>query len=244
MVKRIGSIVALWCVVCGRRNTCQRARPDREHGGRRSLRAGWLRSFFLGAHWRDGWETPVEVPVLNLELFDGGLRPDRLSGGSRRRACTSRAEMETCGRSDRSIRPPIETTFSAWTTMLPRRRPGPVDKVICASGLRIPPAAWIPTRETRSWATTSGTRRARRTLAELWSPRPCSRPLASSTRGHSWRSCPTIRALGSSIRTRACSGSSKRGSNTVSKVRPRYWDRHLEQWRWARYEKDGERGIP
>ena len=212
MVKRIGSIVALWCVVCGRRNTCQRARPDREHGGRRSLRAGWLRSFFLGAHWRDGWETPVEVPVLNLELFDGGLRPDRLSGGSRRRACTSRAEMETCGRSDRSI--------------------------------RIPPAAWIPTRETRSWATTSGTRRARRTLAELWSPRPCSRPLASSTRGHSWRSCPTIRALGSSIRTRACSGSSKRGSNTVSKVRPRYWDRHLEQWRWARYEKDGERGIP
>src|SRR2546427_4131313 len=152
MVKRIGSIVALWCVVCGRRNTCQRARPDREHGGRRSLRAGWLRSFFLGAHWRDGWETPVEVPVLNLELFDGGLRPDRLSGGSRRRACTSRAEMETCGRSDRSI--------------------------------RIPPAAWIPTRETRSWATTSGTRRARRTLAELWSPRPCSRPLASSTRGH------------------------------------------------------------
>ena len=70
-------------VVCRlrRRNTCQRARPDREHGGRRSLRAGWLRSFFLGAHWRDAWETPVEVPVLNLELFDGGLRPDRLSGG-------------------------------------------------------------------------------------------------------------------------------------------------------------------
>src|SRR5882724_4847727 len=33
------------------------------------------------------------------------------------------------------LRPPIETTFSAWTTMLPRRRPGPVDKVICASGL-------------------------------------------------------------------------------------------------------------
>src|SRR5882724_1878459 len=35
----------------------------------------------------------------------------------------------------RALRPPIETTFSAWTTMLPRRRPGPVDKVICASGL-------------------------------------------------------------------------------------------------------------
>jgi len=38
-----------------------------------------------------------------------------------------------------TLRPPIETTFSAWTTMLPRRRPGPVDKVICASGLSEPP---------------------------------------------------------------------------------------------------------
>ncbi|OLE62239.1 MAG: hypothetical protein AUG04_11020 [Deltaproteobacteria bacterium 13_1_20CM_2_69_21] len=44
-------------------------------------RAGWLYSFFLGEHWRDVWTTPIEVPVLDLEAFDGGLRPDRLVGG-------------------------------------------------------------------------------------------------------------------------------------------------------------------
>src|SRR5216683_2471178 len=44
-------------------------------------RAGWLYGFFLGEHWRDTWTTPVEVPVLDLDAFDGGLRPDRSAGG-------------------------------------------------------------------------------------------------------------------------------------------------------------------
>src|SRR6267142_1177451 len=81
MVKRIGSIVALWCVVCaGATRAGEPAQTVNRAAGAR-YGAGWLRSFFLGAHWREAWETPVEVPVLNLELFDGGLRPDHLSGG-------------------------------------------------------------------------------------------------------------------------------------------------------------------
>ena len=43
--------------------------------------AGWLYGFFLGEHWRDTWTTPVQVPLLDLDAFDGGLRPDRLAGG-------------------------------------------------------------------------------------------------------------------------------------------------------------------
>ena len=44
-------------------------------------RAGWLQRLFLGTHWRDAWTTPVAVPVLDLDAFDGGLKPDRLGGG-------------------------------------------------------------------------------------------------------------------------------------------------------------------
>ena len=44
-------------------------------------RAGWLYSFFLGAHWRNVWTTPIDVPVLDLGTFGGGMRPIRLSGG-------------------------------------------------------------------------------------------------------------------------------------------------------------------
>jgi len=43
--------------------------------------AGWLTRFLLGGQWRELWTTPIEVPVLNLELFDGGLSPERRGGG-------------------------------------------------------------------------------------------------------------------------------------------------------------------
>lgn len=44
--------------------------------------AGSLRSFFLGAHYRDVWTEPLRVPTLDLETFAGGLRPVRDHAGS------------------------------------------------------------------------------------------------------------------------------------------------------------------
>ncbi len=44
-------------------------------------RAGWLTRLFLGSQWRDLWTTPIQVPVLDLGSFDGGLTPDREGGG-------------------------------------------------------------------------------------------------------------------------------------------------------------------
>ncbi|HWE22730.1 MAG TPA: hypothetical protein VG496_02205 [Myxococcales bacterium] len=43
--------------------------------------AGWLHKLFLGEHWRDVWTTPIEVPLLDLGSFDGGLHPARMGGG-------------------------------------------------------------------------------------------------------------------------------------------------------------------
>lgn len=43
--------------------------------------AGPLRRFFLGAHYRDLWTTPLRVPVLSLTTFAGGLTPARRGGG-------------------------------------------------------------------------------------------------------------------------------------------------------------------
>jgi hypothetical protein len=44
-------------------------------------RAGWLGRIFLGSTWRDLWTTPIQVPVLDLGSFDGGLTPGREGGG-------------------------------------------------------------------------------------------------------------------------------------------------------------------
>lgn len=43
--------------------------------------AGRLRQFLVGEHYRDLWTTPVRVPVLNLSAFAGGLTPIRQGGG-------------------------------------------------------------------------------------------------------------------------------------------------------------------
>ncbi len=43
--------------------------------------AGWMLRTMAGDHWRDVWATPIDVAVLDLDSFGGGLEPDRLGGG-------------------------------------------------------------------------------------------------------------------------------------------------------------------
>lgn len=43
--------------------------------------AGGLHRFFFGAHYRDLWTTPVRVEILDLDNFAGGLKPLKRGGG-------------------------------------------------------------------------------------------------------------------------------------------------------------------
>lgn len=44
-------------------------------------KAGGLHKFFFGAHHRNLWTTPITVPLLNLGTFAGGLTPIKRGGG-------------------------------------------------------------------------------------------------------------------------------------------------------------------
>src|ERR1041384_1810156 len=44
-------------------------------------RAGWLHRVMLGRHYRDLWTTPVRVAVLDLARVAGGLTPTKRGGG-------------------------------------------------------------------------------------------------------------------------------------------------------------------
>ncbi len=44
-------------------------------------KAGWLHTFLFGEHYRDIWTTPTTVPVLDLTTFAGGLTPVKRTGG-------------------------------------------------------------------------------------------------------------------------------------------------------------------
>ncbi len=43
-------------------------------------RAGWLHRLLLGSHYRDLWATPLSVEVLDLTTYAGGLTPDTCGG--------------------------------------------------------------------------------------------------------------------------------------------------------------------
>ena len=49
-------------------------------------RAGGFHTLLFGKHYRDLWATPIRVEVLDLEGFAGGLRPTRRGGGKQTRS--------------------------------------------------------------------------------------------------------------------------------------------------------------
>src|SRR4051812_26220253 len=80
-VRSIAVLLLLGCLVCaGAAGASEPVITVTVTPGAR-YQAGWLHSFFLGEHWREAWATPIEVPVLDLGTFDGGLRPDSQGGG-------------------------------------------------------------------------------------------------------------------------------------------------------------------
>jgi hypothetical protein len=85
---RAAPVLALGCSVLGAPQALAAQTPD--HGevtaaGER-YRAGALRRLILGRHYRDLWTTPIQVELLDLESFAGGLEPLRTGGGQQTRS--------------------------------------------------------------------------------------------------------------------------------------------------------------
>ncbi len=81
MERRLRLITVSCCLVCAGATAASEPAPVVTVAPGARYGAGRIHSFFLGEHWRDVWTTAIEVPVLDLNAFDGGLRPDRLGGG-------------------------------------------------------------------------------------------------------------------------------------------------------------------
>ncbi|QDA58734.1 BamA/TamA family outer membrane protein [Hymenobacter jejuensis] len=54
-------------------------------------KAGKLKTMFLGKNYRQEWEQPVRVPILNLGTSQGGLQPLRQGGGKQTKSLRLRA---------------------------------------------------------------------------------------------------------------------------------------------------------
>src|SRR5205807_2424841 len=81
-MRRSGLTLLLGCLVCAGATAASEPLRTVTMAPNPGYGAGWFHNFFLGEHWRDSWTTQIEVPLLDLDTFDGGLRPDRRGGGT------------------------------------------------------------------------------------------------------------------------------------------------------------------
>ncbi len=83
-------------------------------------KAGWLHEIFFGEHWRELWATPIEVPVLDLNEYAGGLTPLKRGGGFQTKSLHFKAnngkfyKFRSINKDPEKVLPPeIRNTFVA-----------------------------------------------------------------------------------------------------------------------------------
>lgn len=90
MMRRIDKVIAFTILFCMNLAAVQQQeeKPAPAASGEKvrvipgaRYEAGWLHRLLFGSQWRDLWTTQMEVEVLDLSTFAGGLTPVRRSGG-------------------------------------------------------------------------------------------------------------------------------------------------------------------
>lgn len=92
----------------------------------RKYEAGAFHRMMLGDNYRDLWETPIKVPVLDIGEFDGGLKATEMGGGNQ----TKSLRLETKDGREYTFRPIYKERL-----VLPGNLDGTIVEDIFADGL-------------------------------------------------------------------------------------------------------------
>ena len=219
-------------------------------------KAGWLHRFFLGSHYRDLWTTPVRAEVLDLDTVAGGSDPPSAAEASRPSRFGSRAPTGGISRFGRWTRIPRRffppscgaRSSRGWS----RIRSAPAIRPRHSSSRRCsrPPACCTPSPGSSSSPTaTRASASSSRTSAE------CSASSRSGPRAETMTRAASP-APADVISTDKLEKRVDRGPSDVVDARSFLtarlvdvylgdWDRHRDQWRWARFgdEKPAQVGA-
>src|SRR6266849_9520681 len=81
-MRRLWTVAVLGMVLHGiSAASAEEAAPRRKVTAAAHYQAGGLHRFLFGSDYRDLWAMPVELPVLDLQHYVGGLKPVRRVGG-------------------------------------------------------------------------------------------------------------------------------------------------------------------
>ena len=208
-------------------------------------RAGGFHKLFFGRHYRDLWTTPIKVPVLDLDGFAGGLRPTQRGGRQADALAPVRRRRRTgvpvpLGRQGPVAAPSTRAAAYGGTADLP----GP-DQCRPSRGA----AGREPRAHRRGRAAFGATAGPHAGFAEVGR---LPRRLRRRAR-HASKSGRPTRGPGSPARTRSSrprTSSSAWSMHQDERIDARGyltarlvdlflgdWDRHQDQWRWARMGK-------
>jgi len=212
---------------------------------------GGFSEIFLGEHWRDLWTTPFEADVLDLEKFGGGLTPYKKGGGLQTLSLKFKGndgkiyKFRSLNKDPEKLLPPdLRETFVADAVKDQISTSHPFSAMIVAPILNSvgilnaqPQVVVIPDDE-RLGDFRNEYKNLLGTIEEHPDEGPDGEPgFAGSDK-----------VVGSPKLYEKLEENSDNQVDHVEVLKARLvdiflgdWDRHSDQWRWARFKKDGKK---
>lgn len=215
----------------------------------REYQAGWLHRVLFGDHYRDIWTTPVKVPIIDLGTFAGGMTPIDTGGGFQTKSLRFQSgdgrqfAFRSVNKDPNKVLPPeLRETVAAevMQDQISSSHPAGalvVDALADAVGVLHPRPilCMLPDDERlgqfrETFAGILGT------LEEY----PADGPDGTPGFGGSRKIINTLKMFA------ALEDNSEDRVNSRVFLTARFldifvgdWDRHIKQWRWARFKEDG-----
>ncbi|NTU97535.1 MAG: BamA/TamA family outer membrane protein [Chlorobiaceae bacterium] len=213
-------------------------------------RASALHTLIFGTHWRSLWTTPIEIPVLDLGSFAGGLKPIEKGGGfqtirlSFRGADGKQYRFRTLDKDPaRGMPPKLRNTVVSDVVQDQVSTSNPVSGLVipplldAADVYHVIPKIFVMPYDQRllgeyynEFAGLVGT------LEEY--------PEAGDAAGHGFMDADVISGTNKMFNSLEEDSANKVDARAYLRARLidlfiGDWDRHSEQWRWAGYRRDG-----
>lgn len=207
--------------------------------------AGWLHRLFFGSHYRDLWTTPLEAPVLDLDAFAGGLTATRKGGGQQTKSLRFNGadgkeyQFRSIDKDPVSALPPALRTTAAADIVRDQTSAGhPVGSVLVPPLLR---AAAIPHAPPRVAILPKEHPRLGEFAAEYGGLLGTIEERPNDEEGATFDGAREVIGTTKLLKELEDSPNDRVDERRFLTARlvdilVGDWDRHQDQWRWARYD--------
>jgi hypothetical protein len=207
--------------------------------------AGWLQRWLFGSHYRDLWTTPLEAPVLDLDSFAGGLTPTRRGGGEQTKSIRFKGadgkeyQFRSMDKDPVAALPPALRTTAAAGIVRDQTSAGhPVGSLL------VPPlleAAGIPHAAPRVFILPKDHSRLGAFAAEYGGMLGTIEERPNDEEGAAFEGAREVISTTKLLKEVEDSPNDQVDARRFLTARLvdvfiGDWDRHVDQWRWARFE--------